>query len=251
MYHPYGVSADNSGNVYIVDAYIYVIRKVNGAGIITTFAGTGVSGSSGDGGLASTAQLNDPVGISADNSGNVYIADFDNHKIRMVNSAGIITTFAGTGSYGSGGDGGVASAAQLDHPYGVSADNSGNVYIADLNNNVIRIVNGAGIITTFAGTGVSGSGGDGGVASAAQLDQPYGVSADNSGNVYIADDGNNKIRRVFRLYPQVNLPVSPQISLQDSLVDCLRNNQLCNQAGSFESMTIEFLLLLTHDTHSM
>ena len=164
-------------------------------------AGTGVGGSSGDGGAASAAQLNEPYGVSADNSGNVYIADYYNNKIRKVNGAGIITTFAGTGIQGTTGDGGVASSAQLLFPLGVSVVNSGNVYIADYGNNVIRMVNSAGIITTLVGTGVRGSSGDGGAASAAQLSYPYGVSADNSGNVYIVHEGNNKIRRVFSPLP--------------------------------------------------
>ena len=193
---PHGVSVDSFGNVFVADTYNHKIRMVNSAGIITTLAGTRLAGSSGDGGAATSAQLNSPFEVSADISGNVYIGDEGNNKIRMVNSAGIITTFAGTGTQGSSGDGGKATSAQLYLPTGVSADIYGNLYIADYHNNKIRTVNSAGIITTFAGTGTLGSTGDGGAATSAQLYQPYGVSADISGNVYIADTINNKIRMV-------------------------------------------------------
>ena len=193
---PDGVSVDISGNVYIVDAYNSKIRMVNSTGIITTFAGTGEYGSSGDGGAATSAQLAGPTGVSVDISGNVYIADEGNNKIRKVTSAGIIITLAGTGDGGDSGDGGAATSAQLYYPYGVSVDISGNVYISDLINNKIRKVNSAGIITTFAGTGVQGNSGDGGAATSAQLTGPTGVSVDIYGNVYIADYYDNKIRKV-------------------------------------------------------
>ena len=194
--YPYGVSVDISGNVYIVDNNNHKIRKVNSAGIITTFAGTGEYGSGGDGGAATSAQLYSPSGVSVDISGNLYIADGGNHKIRMVKSAGTIITIAGTGAYGSSGDGGAATSATLSYLYGVSVDISGNVYIADTYNQKIRKVTNTGIITTIAGTGTYGDSGDGGAATSAQLYSPTGVSVDISGNVYIADDGNHKIRMV-------------------------------------------------------
>ena len=166
-----------------------------------TIAGTGTAGSSGDSGAATLAQLNSPNGLSADANGNVYIADYSNNKIRRVNSAGTITTFAGTGVRGSTGDGAAATLALLFWPSGVALDMSGNVYIADQVNNKLRMVNSAGIITTFAGTGFGapsfgGSTGDGAAATLAQLYYPTGIAVDISGNVYIADYGNNKIRRV-------------------------------------------------------
>ena len=193
---PSGVSVDISGNVYIVDAFNHKIRMVNSLSIINTFAGTGTAGDSGDSGLATIAQLNNPNGVSVDISGNVFIADTGNNKIRMVTSKGIITTIAGTGIWGNGGDGGLAIAAQLNQPYAVSVDISGNVYIADQNNNKIRMVTSIGIITTIAGTGAYGDSGDGGAATSATLGYPTGVSVDISGNVYIADNGNSKIRMV-------------------------------------------------------
>ena len=191
-----GISVDVSGNVYIADSGNNKIRKVNSAGIITTFAGTGAQGSSGDSGAGTSAQLSGPTGVSVDISRNAYIADSGNNKIRKVTSTGIITTIAGTGTVGSSGDGGRATSAQLSNPTGVSVDISGNMYIADCDNNKIRMVTGTGIINTIAGTGTSGSSGDGGAATSAQLNHPNGVSVDVSGNVYIVDDGNNKIRMV-------------------------------------------------------
>ena len=192
---PTGIFVDTHGNLYIADQQR--IRMVNSVGIITTFAGTGTIGNSGDGGAATSAQFNNPSGMSADISGgNIYIADRDNSKIRMVNSAGIITTFAGTGVAGSSGDGGAATSAQLHGPTGVTVDNNGNLYIVDPNNRKIRMVTSTGIMTTFAGTGVAGSSGDGGKATSAQLNGPSGVGTDSSGNVYIVDNGNNKIRMV-------------------------------------------------------
>ena len=194
--HPSGLSADINGNVYIGDQNNHRIRIVNSAGIVSTFAGTGSQGYGGDGGAASLAQLNHPSGLSADISGNLYIADTSNNRIRKVNSAGIVTTLVGTGTAGYGGDGGAASLSQLNSPTELSADINGNVYIADWGNERIRKVNSAGIVTTFAGNGISGFNGDGVAATAAQLNQPWGVSADINGNVYIADQYNHRIRKV-------------------------------------------------------
>ena len=212
LYHPYGLSVDISGNVYIIDSINNKIRLVSSTGIITTFAGTGMWGSNGDGGAATSAQLSAPRGVSVDISGNVYFADTNNHKIRMVTSTGIITTIAGTGDVGSSGDGSAATSAQLAGPMGVSVDISGNVYIADSYNNNIRMVTSLGIITTIAGTGAVGSCGDGGVATSAQLNSPEGVSVDISGNVYISDYYNQKIRKFV---PQ------GQVVFQPTQVNCL------------------------------
>ena len=170
---------------------------INSKGIITTYAGNGATSSAGDNGPATSASLSYPRGLGLDNNGNLYIADYLNNKVRMVNSAGIITTFAGSGIAGTSGDGGAAVSAQMGNPNGVSADTSGNVYILDYTYSKIRLVNSAGIITTFAGTGSFGSSGDGGPATSASFSFPYGVAVDSSnGNVYIADNYNNKIRVV-------------------------------------------------------
>ena len=195
LFESYGIAVDTSGDVYIAEKNTNRIRKVNTSGIISTFAGGGSSGL-GDEGPATSAQLNQPCGIAVDASGNVYIADIWNYRIRKVNTSGIISTFAGGGSSGLG-DGGPATSAQLNQPYGIAVDASGNVYITDFGNYRIRVVNSSGIILTFAGNGYPGFSGDGGSATSAQLNLPYSVAVDASGDVYIADMDNNRIRKVF------------------------------------------------------
>ena len=192
--HPRGVAVDSAGNVYIADTDNVRIRKVDSTGTITTIAGTGESGFSGDGGPAIQAALNYPRGVAVDGAGNVYIADIGNHRIRKVDSAGVISTVAGSGSFV--GDGGPATAARLNRPSGVAVDSAGNVYIADSWNVRIRKVDSTGTITTIAGTGEWGFSGDGGPATAARLNRPYGVAVDSAGNLYIADTENVRIRKV-------------------------------------------------------
>ncbi len=193
---PYGVALDGAGNLYIADTGSHRIRKVNSAGVISTVAGNGTRGSGGDGGAAVDAQLQLPFGVAADGAGNLYIADFHNHRIRKVDAAGDISTVAGTGTRGYGGDGGAAVNARLDYPYDLALDGAGNLYIADYGNHRIRKMNAAGNISTVAGNGAAGYGGDGGQAAAAQLSSPTGVAADGAGNLYIADGNNNRIRKV-------------------------------------------------------
>ncbi|MBX3163212.1 MAG: T9SS type A sorting domain-containing protein [Bacteroidetes bacterium] len=191
--YPSGVATDAAGNVYIINEHR--IRKVSSNGIITTIAGNGTGGFSGDGGAATAAQLYNPSGVATDAAGNVYIADVDNHRIRKVSSNGIITTIAGNGGIGFSGDGGAATAAQLNYPQSVAVDGSGNVYIADGYNIRIRKVSSNGIITTIAGNGTQGFSGDGGAATAAQFWFSMGVATDAVGNVYITDS-NSRIRKV-------------------------------------------------------
>ena len=193
---PAGVAPDGLGNLYIADQNNDRIRKVDAAGVITTVAGDGTRGYGGDGGAAVAAQLNSPAGVAPDGLGNLYIADQNNDRIRKVDAAGAIATVAGDGTFGYGGDGGAAVAAQLNFPAGVAPDGLGNLYIADTGNDRIRKVDAAGVITTVAGDGTFGSGGDGGAAVAAQLSSPYGVAPDGLGNLYIADRNNNRIRKV-------------------------------------------------------
>jgi hypothetical protein len=186
---------DPSGNVYIADSYNNVIRLVNTSGVISTFAGNGVGNYYGDGGPATAAELNTPYAVAIDVTGNVYIVDSYNNAIRMVNTSGIISTFAGyDGFFGYSGDGGPATAADLDFPTGVAADASGNIYIADNENNVIRLVNTSGIINTIAGNGIAGFTGDGGQATSAELNYPLGVMVNSTGNIYISDYDNERIR---------------------------------------------------------
>ena len=199
--YPYGVAVDAAGNIYIADAGSHVIRMLNvDTNVITTVAGTGAFGYSGDGGLATAAKLNTPQGVAIDAAGNIYIADSVNGVIRLVTkSTGIISTVAGTGAFGYSGDGGVATAAMLNYPYGAAIDAAGNIYIADYNNCAIRLVTkSTGIITTVAGTGTFGYSGDGGVATAAKVRSPRGVAIDAAANIYIADTFNSVIRLVTK-----------------------------------------------------
>ena len=201
---PQGLTFDGAGNMYIADFSNNVIRMVNTAGIITTFAGNGygagsaTGGYTGDGSAATAAEMYWPAAVVISASGNMYIADYGNNVIRMVNPAGIISTFAGNGTAGYS-DGVAATAAELNGPEGLAIDGAGNVYIADRNNSAIRMVNSLGIISTVAGNTISGYSGDGGLATAAELNYPNGVATDASGNLYISDSGNNLIRKVNSL----------------------------------------------------
>jgi len=190
----HGIAIDSSGNVYIADTVNHCIRKVTVGGVISTIAGTGSQGYSGDTGPAISARLRFPYGVAVDSSGNVYIADTGNHRIRKV-TGGVISTIVGTGSLGYSGDNGPALSARLYSPYGIAVDSSGNMYIADSGNHCIRKVTG-GVISTIAGTGSQGYSGDNGSAISAQLNIPYSTAVDSSGNVYIADSENHRIRKV-------------------------------------------------------
>jgi sugar lactone lactonase YvrE len=199
--YPGGVTVDSAGNVYIADSFNYRIRKVDTGGTITTVAGggSGCAGQTdalGDGCPATSAELSVPAGVAVDSAGNLYIADYDNDRIRKVNASGIITTVAGNGSYGYNGDNFAATRAELNFPSGVAVDSAGNLYIADRNNQRIRKVDASGTITTVAGTGISGYNGDNIPATSAQLNYPNGVAVDSAGNLYIADWDNNTIRKV-------------------------------------------------------
>jgi Secretion system C-terminal sorting domain/NHL repeat len=191
-----GVAYDGAGNVYIADEGNNVIRKVNTSGIISTIAGNGTAGYTGDGGAAVSAQLYAPYGIVVDQAGNIYFSESGNHVIRKISTSGIISTIAGTGTAGYSGDGSMASVAQLYQPEGIAIDGYGNIYIADEANSAIREVYTNGIITTIAGIGVPGYSGDGGLSYYAQLNLPSGVAVDVFGNIYVADRNNNAIRKI-------------------------------------------------------
>ncbi|WP_322755685.1 protein kinase domain-containing protein [Frankia sp. Cas3] len=193
---PSGVAVDNTGTLYIADSDNHRVRRVGTDGIISTIAGIGTYGFSGDGGPATHAQLSNPTGVTVDNTGTLYIADQNNHRIRRVSTNGTITTVTGTGTYGFAGDSGPATHAQLAYPTGVTVDNTGTLYIADRNSKRVRRVGTDGTITTVAGTGTYGFAGDGGPATDAQLAYPTGVAVDNTGTLYIADQNNQRIRRV-------------------------------------------------------
>ena len=194
--YPVGLAVDGDGSVYIADTYNYRIRRVDPAGTISTLAGNGERGFSGDGGPAVEARLNYPVGVTADGDGNVYIADAYNYRIRRVDPAGTISTLAGNGERGFSGDGGPAVEARLNDPWDVTVDEDGNVYIADSYNHRVRRVDPSGIISTFAGNGPGAFAGDGGPAVQARLNNPVGLAVDGDGNLYIADNDNDRVRRV-------------------------------------------------------
>lgn len=196
---PTGVTLDGAGNIFFADAANHIIRRVDAiTGHITTVAGTpGASGWQGDGSAATDALLHSPEGLAFAASGNLLIADTGNHVIRMVDATtGNISTIAGTGVAGFNGDGQSALNAQLDTPWGVAAGANGAVYIADLNNNRIRLIDSTGQITTVAGNGVRGFLGDGGTALSAELNAPAAVVLDPAGDLFIADSANNTVRRV-------------------------------------------------------
>ena len=193
---PQGVATDAAGNVYVTDPHNHRVRRIDPAGVITTVAGTGVPGYAGDGGPATAAQLNYPRYVVADAAGNVYLTDTDNHRVRRIDPAGVITTVAGTGVPGYAGDGGPATAAWLTSPLGIALDAAGSVYVTEGSNHRVRRIDSAGVITTVAGSGERGYSGDGGPASAARFDYPYGVAADPEGNFYVADTDNHRIRIV-------------------------------------------------------
>jgi len=193
---PRGVAVDRFGNLFVADTGNHRIRKVDRSGVITTIAGTGRQGFSGDGSAATAADLNTPIGLAINVEGEVYVADASNNRVRRISPSGSIDTVAGTGVAGFSGDGAAATLARLSFPVGVAVAAQGSLYIADLGNNRVRKVDLRNNITTVAGSRESGYGGDGGPARSAKLNRPFGVAVDSTGIVYIADTGNNRIRRV-------------------------------------------------------
>jgi uncharacterized protein (TIGR03437 family) len=196
LVEPFALALDSSGEVYFAENGDSRIRKIDTKGNISTIAGNGTAGYSGDGSTGTNAELNFPTGVAVDSSGNVYIADLVNLRIRKLTSGGTISTVAGNGKYSYSGDGGQATSAQLNTPQAVAADSSGNLYIADTVNNVVRKVTAAGVISTIAGNGTAGSGGDGGAATSAQLHSPQGIAVDANGGIYIADTQNARVRKI-------------------------------------------------------
>ena len=204
------VATDAAGNVYVADVGNHRLRRIDTAGVISTIAGTGEDGFSGDGGPAmpvtmrggpaTEAALYYPAGVAVDGAGNVYVADAGNNRVRRIDTAGVISTFAGTGEEGFSGDGGPATEAALSFPVSLAVDAAGNVYVAGYESSRVRRIDTAGVISTFAGTGENGFSGDGGPATEAQFyvgnDGFLFVATDAAGNVYVADVGNHRLRRI-------------------------------------------------------
>ena len=199
LYFPFGVFVDSHGNIFVSDALNNRVRKIDSnTGIITTIAGNGTQGYSGDGGLAIDATLSNPQSLYVDSQGTLFITDMYNNVVRKVNAiTGIITTIAGNGNGGYSGDGGPATDATLYFPEGIALDSIGNIYIVENGNFRVRKVDATtGIITTVIGNGTQGHSGDGGLAINAELNYPVGIAIDSSGNIYISDTANSRIRKV-------------------------------------------------------
>jgi sugar lactone lactonase YvrE len=187
---------DGAGNLYVTDTYNHSVRRVDRSGVITTVAGSGQEGFSGDGGPATTARMKTPHSVVVDGAGMLLIADSANSRIRRVDTAGVITTIAGRDGDGYSGDGGPAGEAMLNRPKGVALGPDGSLYIADSLNHRVRRIDAAGVIATVAGTGTPGFSGDGGPATAAQLDRPRTLAFGPAGILYVLEDEGHRIRRI-------------------------------------------------------
>jgi len=199
FYQPSYVAADSFGNIIIDDANNARFRIVDPSGIVSLYAGNGVRGFSGDGGAATSAEFNNTVGAMAivDDTGNVYISDNNNNRIRKITTSGIVTTIAGNGTAGFSGDGGAATSAELHTPSGLAIDAAGNIYVADYSNSRIRMINTSGIISTYAGAAAgTGHSGNGYPATSTYLNEPSAMVMDASGNLYFAEAGNADIRKI-------------------------------------------------------
>ena len=255
---PTGIGLDAAGNLYIADSYNNAVRKVSKSGIITTIAGNGTAGFSGDGAMATAAQLNAPQDVAVDASGNIYITDWFNRRIRKVNSSGIITTILGDGSYSITGDGGPATSATSEGPGSICIDKLGNIYFNEFSpSSVIRKISSTGIVNMFAG---GGTGPDGGAAIGANIIQPRGVAVDNSLNVYISEETNDKIRKVnsigtistvcgtisgsggdggLAIYAAINDPMGMAIDKDGNLLFADQSNQRIRRIGFNTSSIID------------
>ena len=200
LHDPFGVAVDSAGDLFIADAYNNVIREViKATGDIITVVGNGTAGYKGDGGPATAAELDYPIAVAVDSAGDLFIADGRNNVVReVVKATGDIIAFAGNGTAGYKGDGGLATAAELNDQFGgLAVDSAGDLFIADIDNNVVReVLKATGDIINVAGNGKAGYSGDGGLATAAELNSPLGLAFDSAGDLFISDSGNNVVREV-------------------------------------------------------
>jgi len=203
-----GIMVDGNKNIYIGDYSNKRVRKIDASGIITTIAGTGAGGFSGDGGPAINAALDGPTGLAMDKEGNIYIADVSNYRIRKIDTNGIITTIAGNGAMTYDGEAIPANTASISRSYSMTVDGSGNIYLSAYDQNRILKIDKDGILTTVAGNGVRGFAGDGGTSTGAQLNYPTGITVDNKGNLYFAEQSNRRVRKISFSVPS-NLAATP------------------------------------------
>ncbi len=187
--NPQGTVVDANGNIYVAEYLDHKIRKITPTGIVTTFAGSGAQGTTN--GIGTAASFTRPNGLAIDASRNIYVADEWCHRIRKITPTGVVTTLAGSSS---GSANGIGTAAQFNHPSGVAVDNSGNVFVCDRNNHLIRKITSSGVVTTFAGSGSAGN--TNGTGAAASFKNPTGIAIDNSGNLYVTDYSNHSIRKI-------------------------------------------------------
>jgi hypothetical protein len=191
---PHGVATDNAGNVYVADTFNNTVRKITSAGAVTTLAGSAsITGGTTDA-TGAAARFNFPQGVATDSVGNVYVADTSNHTLRKITPAGVVTTLAGTAIV-SGSTDATGAAARFSFPQGVATDGTGNVYVADAGNSIVRKITPAGVVTTLAGT-ASVSGSTDAIGAAARFNTPQGVATDRAGNVYAGDSNNNTVRKI-------------------------------------------------------
>ena len=236
LHHPWGIALDSAGNLYIAEEGNHRIRKVEAAtGLISTYAGTGTPGYSGDGGPAAAANIDAPLGIALDAAGHLYFAEYSHCVVRRVDAAtGVITTVAGTGACGYGGDGGPAAAALLDAPYDVTLDEAGNLFIVDSESHRVRVVSAAtGFVATAAGNGVAGFSGDGGPATEAALDHPFSAACGPGGRLYIGDAYNLRVRLVTLGESYVITWADPAGIVYGTALSAAQLNATSSVAGTF------------------